>query len=47
VFISEIKSANSVLVAFACAALVAIGAFLLRPKYPRTRPTQRELVRSS
>ena len=47
VFISEIKSANSVLVAFACAALVAIGAFLLRPKYPRTRPTQRELVGSS
>ncbi len=47
VFINEIKSANSVLVAFACAALVAIGAFLLRPKYPRARPTPRELVRSS
>jgi hypothetical protein len=47
VFISEIESANSVLVAFACAALVAIGAFLLRPKYPRTRPTRSELVSSS
>ncbi len=47
VFINEIKSANSILVAFACAALVAIGAFLLRPKYPRARPTPRELVRSS
>ena len=47
VFINEIKSANSVLVAFACAALVAIGAFLLRPKYPRARPTPRELVSSS
>jgi hypothetical protein len=47
VFINEIKSANSVLVAFACAALVAIGAFLLRPKNPRARPTPRELVSSS
>jgi hypothetical protein len=46
VFINEINSANSVLVAFTCAALVALGVFFLRPKYPHTRPTPRELVRS-
>jgi hypothetical protein len=45
-FINEISSANSVLVAFTCAALVGIGVFLLRPKYPRSHPTPRELVRS-
>jgi alpha-1,6-mannosyltransferase len=46
VFINEISSANSVLVAFACATLVGIGVFLLRPKHPRSRPAPRELVRS-
>lgn len=46
VFVNEISSANSVLVAFACLTLVAIGAFFLRPRYPRSRPAPRELVRS-
>ena len=47
VFINEIESANSVLVAFACAALVVLGVFLLRPKYPRGPSAPRELVSSS
>lgn len=47
VFVTEIESANSVLVAFACAALVALGAFFLRPKYPRGRMSPKALVGSA
>jgi len=47
VFVSEIESANSVLVAFACAVLVALGAFFLRPKYPRGRTSPKALVGSA
>jgi len=47
VFVNEIESANSVLVAFACAALIVLGVFFLRPKYPRGRLAPKELVSSS
>ncbi|HXZ83601.1 MAG TPA: polyprenol phosphomannose-dependent alpha 1,6 mannosyltransferase MptB, partial [Acidimicrobiales bacterium] len=42
----EIGAANPVLVAVACTALVAIGAFFLLPKFRRISPARKELVGS-